>query len=78
MKRTLLVTLEIGTHEDISAYADEVLSILTEEGLPVTAVVPWGQVATQPEDDGLGQSPLPISPAQPETPPAFVGDPWLP
>ena len=81
MKRTCLLTFDISENEDIKSYADESLSILTDEGLPVISCVPWGQVSAQPDMELLGQNPLPIAPEPPQ-PDAFSAlipsDPWLP
>lgn len=82
MKRTVLVTLEISEHENISTYADEILEILQEEGLPVTSSLPWGQASLPPAENAVGQNFLPI-PEVPSvsSPDVFdslsPSDPWV-
>lgn len=81
MNRTFLTTLEISENSDVQSYADEILEVLQDEGLPVLTVVPWGQVSAQPAVSSLGQMPLPTVPEPPQ-PNAFQSvspiDPWLP
>lgn len=81
MKRTCLLTFDISESSDIASYADEALSILQDEGLPAITCVPWGQVSAQPDEDLLGQSPLPTAIDSPQ-PDAFgsliASGPWLP
>jgi len=81
MKRTCLLTFDLPDSSDIQSYADEALSILQEEGLPALTCVPWGQVSAQPDEELLGQSPLPTQQFAPQ-PDAFSSlspiDPWLP
>lgn len=81
MKRTALLTFELSETSDIQSYADESLAILQDEGLPAITCVPWGQVSAQPDEELLGQSPLPTPQFAPQ-PDAFgsitPSDPWLP
>lgn len=78
MKRTCLLTFDLSDSSDIQSYADEALSVLQDEGLPAITCVPWGQVSAQPNEDFVGQSPLPTTAPPPMIEPLTSYDPWLP
>ena len=81
MKRTCLLTFELSEASSIQSYADEALAILQDEGLPAITCVPWGAASAQPDEELLGQSPLPTPQfaAQPDAFSSLIpSDPWLP
>lgn len=56
MTRTFLVAIDITDSSDPAQWAEEILSILTDEGIPVKSVNPW---SSPQQTLDLGQTDLP-------------------